>query len=118
MHILKHKHIHTILHASGSLTKITFRFRFAFVYQLKQFYVIIDYFLFGHVQRVKKVMPPRFVDHRNNHGLTAEALFNTTNKELRLNARMDKAHCRRMYHCGCSHWYCCLCCSLHNARRS
>ena len=104
MHILKHKHIHTILHASGSLTKITFRFRFAFVYQLKQFYVIIDYFLFCHVQRVKKVMPPRFVDHRNNHGLTAEALFNTTNKELRqypifvLQAYLDPLdYCSELY---------------------
>ncbi|XP_030964191.1 ankyrin repeat-containing protein NPR4-like [Quercus lobata] len=38
-------------------------------------------------ERVKEVIPPHFVDHRNNQGLTAEALFNTTNKELRLNAK-------------------------------
>ncbi|KAL4628259.1 hypothetical protein ACB092_05G224400 [Castanea dentata] len=34
-------------------------------------------------KRVKNVTPPHFFDHRNNQKLTAEGLFNETNKELR-----------------------------------
>ena len=35
------------------------------------------------MQRVKSVTPTHFFDHRNNQKLTAEGLFNETNKELR-----------------------------------
>ncbi|KAF3950525.1 hypothetical protein CMV_023737 [Castanea mollissima] len=34
-------------------------------------------------ETVKKLTPPHYIDHRNNQKLTAEGLFNETNKELR-----------------------------------
>ena len=41
---------------------------------------------FCHVQRVKKVTPPDFIDHRNNQILTAVGLFDSSNQELRQKA--------------------------------
>ena len=38
------------------------------------------------MQRVKEVTPSHFFDHRNNQKLTAEGLFDKTNKELRQKA--------------------------------
>ncbi|XP_065626108.1 protein ACCELERATED CELL DEATH 6 [Quercus suber] len=37
-------------------------------------------------ERVKEITPSHFVDHRNNQKLTAEGLFDKTNKELRKKA--------------------------------
>ena len=39
------------------------------------------------MQRVKEVTRPHFFDHRNNQKLTAEGLFDKTNKELRQKAK-------------------------------
>jgi hypothetical protein len=41
---------------------------------------------FCHVQRVKKVTPAYFIDHRNNQILTAVGLFDSSNQELRQKA--------------------------------
>ena len=38
------------------------------------------------MQRVKEVTPSHYFDHRNNQKLTAEGLFDKTNKELRQKA--------------------------------
>jgi hypothetical protein len=35
-----------------------------------------------HVQRVKEVLPPHLIDHRNNEKQTAEGFFATTQKAL------------------------------------
>lgn len=41
------------------------------------------FLVFMHVQRVKEVLPPHLIDHRNNEKQTAEGFFATTHKALR-----------------------------------
>ena len=41
---------------------------------------------FCQVQRVKKITPPHFIDHRNDQKLTAVGLFDSSNQELRQKA--------------------------------